>query len=235
MILAVLLNAVPIGGSQNRRTPTHAARGQDRILAIFRERLRTLSPDQQDPSEESVRCPSSARAQQRRHQALNCSQLSHRARHWSKASATALCLNSPVVRTNTTQSKSIIQTRSKPEIRPLTTGRPRREFSQAPVSNESGTGYRSAEKFGQIAPSQDGSRFESPHRRGRIGSGRPKDAMAGASTHGIFHARGDDWLWICRACVRRLLCGFRPPRHLRRQGCRQDCAAMQGRNAHIRA
>ena len=44
----------------------------------------------------------------------------------------------------------------------------------------------------------------------------------------LFHADCHDWHGLCRARVRRLLCRFRPPGHLRRQGWRQDRGACAG-------
>src|SRR6201998_4399770 len=41
------------------------------------------------------------------------------------------------------------------------------------------------------------------------------EGLAKQPTDRTFHARCDDWFRICRARVRRLLCGFRAPGHLR--------------------
>src|ERR1700719_569655 len=53
--------------------------------------------------------------------------------------------------------------------------------------------------------------------------------------HRTSHARCYDRLRICRARVRRLLCGFWSSRHLCRQGCRQNRPAAEGRTADLRA
>ena len=52
---------------------------------------------------------------------------------------------------------------------------------------------------------------------------------------GLFHANCHDWHGLCGAGVRRLLCRFRPPGHLRRQGRRQDRSAAPRRDPDLRA
>ena len=70
----------------------------------------------------------------------------------------------------------------------------------------------------------------------------PPNVLRGAHVHepltigsGLFHAHCHDWHGLCGAGVRRLLCGFRPPCDLRRQGCRQDRRPSSRRNPDLRA
>ena len=52
---------------------------------------------------------------------------------------------------------------------------------------------------------------------------------------GRFHANCHDWHGLCGTGFRRLLCGFRPPGHLRGQGRKQDRSASPRRDSDLRA
>src|ERR1700692_2614554 len=51
----------------------------------------------------------------------------------------------------------------------------------------------------------------------------------------VTHAHCDDRYRLCRFSLRRVLCRFRPPRHLRRQGRAQDRGAAGGADPDLRA